>query len=63
MSLARYRAVASEGVASRGEAPQGGSEIIGFCETRFASTILMLQRYKNVMFVFDRLLVDNEYIL
>jgi len=58
-TLARYRALCQ--VVTESERPVGGMELLKACETRFASTLLMLMRYKNVHFVLERLMIDPVY--
>lgn len=59
-TLARYRALCEE--VPKTDRPQGGMELLKACETRFASTLLMMMRYKNVHFVLERLVIDADYV-
>lgn len=56
-SLAIYRDCAASLVMK----PVGGTELIKFCETRFASRILMCARYVNCIHILEKLLIDPRY--
>jgi hypothetical protein len=58
-ALARYRELAE--MVPREERPSGGLELVRFCETRFASKILMITPYRNVLPVLERLAIDDVY--
>jgi hypothetical protein len=58
-ALARYRELAEK--VPREERPHGGLELVRYCDTRFASKILMITRYRNVLPVLERLAIDDVY--
>eukprot|EP00967_Tisochrysis_lutea_P106695 scaffold163838_cov37-Tisochrysis_lutea.AAC.1 len=58
-ALARYRALADE--VPRDKRPVGGTELLRYVDTRFASKVLMLIRYRNVLPILDKLFVDNDF--
>jgi hypothetical protein len=58
-ALARYRELADS--VPRAERPPGGLELVRFCDTRFASRILMITRYRNVLPVLEKLAIDEVY--
>jgi hypothetical protein len=60
-ALARYRAVAQKCLAESPEPLEGGFELIQPCETRFASLVMMLQRYRNVTECLEQLMIDAPY--
>lgn len=41
--------------------PAGGTKLVKFCETRFASRILMCTRYINCIPILEKLLIDLLY--
>lgn len=41
--------------------PVGGTELVKFCETRFASRILMCARYVNCIPILEKLVIDTRY--
>ena len=43
--------------------PEGGCELLKYCETRFASKIMMVIRYRNLLPLFDKWLVDDGQIV
>ena len=42
--------------------PEGDCELLKYCETRFASKIMMVIRYRNLLPLFDKWLVDDELL-
>lgn len=59
-ALARYRELAAE--LPKADRPIGGTELLKACDTRFASNIMMLIRYKNVQDVLEKLVIDKTYV-
>jgi hypothetical protein len=57
-TLALYRALA----AKEPNPPVGGTELMKFTETRFASKVMMLIRYYNVVGILEKLVVDTDYL-
>jgi hypothetical protein len=58
-ALARYRELAD--TVPRDQRPHGGLELVHYCDTRFASKVLMITRYRNVLFVLEKLAIDDIY--
>jgi hypothetical protein len=54
--LAVYREIAK----ACDDKPFGGTELIKYAETRFASRILMIMRYQNVSGLLEKLVVDDR---
>jgi hypothetical protein len=59
-ALARYRELAN--MVPRDQRPHGGLELVRYCDTRFASKVLMITRYRNVLFVLEKLAIDDLYL-
>lgn len=55
--LAVYREIAR----ACDDKPFGGTELIKYAETRFASKLLMIMRYQNVSGLLEKLVVDDRY--
>jgi hypothetical protein len=58
-ALARYRKLAD--MVPRDQRPHGVLELVRYCDTRFASKVLMITRYRNVLFVLEMLAIDDVY--
>lgn len=58
-ALARYRELAAE--IPKESRPEGGTELIRYCETRFASKVMMLIRFRNVHDILEKLVIDTVY--
>jgi hypothetical protein len=56
-TLALYRVLA----AKEPNPPFGGTELMKYAETRFASKVMMLIRYFNVVDILEKLMVDKDY--
>lgn len=59
-ALAQYRAIAAE--LPKEEVPKGGTELLRACETRFASNVMMLIRFRNVHHILEKLVIDSTYV-
>lgn len=59
-ALARYRELAAD--LPKTDRPPGGTELLRACDTRFASNIMMLIRYKNVQDLLEQLVIDKSYV-
>jgi len=42
--------------------PLGGTELLKSCDTRFASNVMMLIRYRNVHNLLETLVIDKVYV-
>jgi len=60
-ALERYRAVAQKFHTKRAEPLEGGFELIQPGDARFASHVMVLQRYQNVTEFLEQLMIDVEY--
>lgn len=58
-ALARFRDLGAE--VPRESRPKGGLELLRCSETRFASKVLMADRYVNCHPVLERLMIDDAY--